>query len=74
MRLEAGVFPLTEDLRVAVTYGVKPVEPEGYDTITAIEEVLVDVGVIADERLVQREKMMVDPTLGDSDIVTIEPE
>ncbi len=45
---------------------------EGYDVTTAIEEVLVDVGVIADERLVKWERVRVDSTTGDSYSVTIE--
>jgi hypothetical protein len=65
-------FPLKVPLGVAVTFGSSPQEFNGYDAITAIEEILVDVGVIGDERLVDWEREIVDPSLGDSYTVVIE--
>ena len=64
-------FPLNSPLRVAVTHGSSPPDPEGYDVTTAIEEVLVDVGMIADERLVEEEAVRIDPRIGDAFTVRV---
>jgi hypothetical protein len=64
-------FPLTVPLGVTVTFGSPPPELNGYGVTTAIEEVLVDVGVILDERLVDWERESVDPSLRGSYTVVI---
>lgn len=67
-------FPLEGHLFVGVIFGMTPPEVEGYDVITAIEEVLVDVGLFADERQVSQESHTVDRSIGDSYTVTLELE
>ena len=53
-------------------YGSPLPELEGHDVTTAIEEVLVDVGMIADERLVDTEVVSIDRGIGDSFTVRVE--
>jgi hypothetical protein len=65
-------FPIKGTVGVTVRYAAEPPELEGYDTTTAIEEVLVDVGVLQDERQVDWERPIVDPALGDGFEVTVE--
>jgi hypothetical protein len=57
---------------VTVRYAAEPPLLEGYDTTTAIEEVLVDVGVLQDERQVDWERPIIDPSLVDGFEVTVE--
>ena len=66
-------FPIQGGLGVTVVFGVRPPVIEGYDVVTAIEEVLVDVGVLADERQPHWERPIVDRAFGDSYLVAIEP-
>jgi hypothetical protein len=69
---DPNAFPLRVPIGITVKYGSSPPELKGYDVTTAIEEVLVDVGVILDERLVTWERETVDPSLQDSYTVVIE--
>jgi hypothetical protein len=66
-------FPVHDALGVTVVFGMLPPQPTGYDTVTAIEEVLVDVGVIADESQPMWERQLIDPALGDSYTVILQP-
>jgi hypothetical protein len=69
-----GAFPLPGRLGLRVLSGSTPPRYKGYDAITAITEVLVDAGLITDERQVGWEHVTLDLTLGDSYHVTLEPE
>jgi hypothetical protein len=67
-------FPLKGRVAVAITSANPLPDYDGYDAATAIEEVLVDAGVLEDERQVDREWQLIDPTLGDRCIVAVTPE
>lgn len=67
-------YPITEYVRVEVTSARVLAEGDGYAGIDAIEEVLVDAGILRDERLVRSENQRVDPnTAGFAVDITPEP-
>jgi hypothetical protein len=67
-------FPLRGKVDVAVISANPLPESDGYDAATAIEEVLVDAGFLEDERQVDRERQLIEPTLRDRYIVVVTPE
>jgi hypothetical protein len=67
-------FPIREGFGLTVASGARLPAYEGYGVDDAIIEVLVDVGLIADERLERWWSSTVDRALGDSYRVTIEPD
>jgi hypothetical protein len=68
---EAHSFPLRGKVGVAITSDAPLPSYEGYDAATAIEEVLVDAGLLEDERQVDREWHLTDPSLRDRYIVVV---
>ena len=56
-------LPITSPVGVVFASAEPFPELDGYDIPTAIEEVLVDAGVLADERLVESERHEVRPEL-----------
>lgn len=67
-------FPLTEAFGITLRLGstVPATDDDGYSVDSPIVEVLVDVGVIADERLEDWMRCSQDPAWNDYE-VTIEP-
>lgn len=49
-------FPIRGAVRIVVTSSARLPEPSGYGPADAMIEVLVDAGLLADERLVERER------------------
>ena len=65
-------FPIQHVVGVVVVSRRALPESDGYGPVDAIIEVLVDAGVLADERLVTSESCVIDPTsVGYS--ITLEP-
>lgn len=69
-----GVFPLRDPFGITVVFGFTKPAYEGYSPIDPIIEVLVDVGMIEDERLAAWERELQDVGAGDKYTVTLEPE
>ena len=55
-------FPIRGNVGVVVVSRHTLPEPDGYGPVDALIEVLVDAGVLADERLVASEGIVIDPT------------
>jgi hypothetical protein len=72
MRRSPGAFPLRERLGITVVFGETRPTYEGYDAVDPIIEVLVAVGMVADERLTDWHRERRDPQ-GKGYTVTIEP-
>jgi hypothetical protein len=53
---EPDAFPIRDHVVVVLASAEPFASPEGYSIATAIEEVLVDAGFLADERLVGTER------------------
>ena len=69
---EPDAFPIRGAVRIVVTSSARLPEPSDYGPADAMIEVLVDAGLLADERLVERERYNVEPeTTGYS--VSVEP-
>jgi len=68
---DPAAFPIREGFGLTVVSGAGLPNYEGYGVDDAIIEVLVDVGVIADERLERWLDATTDETLGDFYTVTI---
>ena len=69
---EPEVFPIRGGVGIVVTSSARLPEPSGYGPADAMIEVLVDAGLLADERLVEWERYNVRPeTTGYS--VSVEP-
>jgi hypothetical protein len=58
-----GGFPVSDPVGVVLASAAPFDEPEGYTIATAIEEVLVDAGLLTDERLVDMEGHEVRPEM-----------
>ena len=56
-------FPLRTPVAVAIRSAVPLPELEGYSVADAIIEVLVDAGLLVDERLVVEEELRLDPAI-----------
>jgi hypothetical protein len=69
-----GGFPIRDPFALTVVSGASMPDYEGYGVDDAIIEVLVDVGLIVDERLQRRFLASFDGALGDSYTVTIRPD
>ena len=67
-------FPIRDSFSLTVVSGASMPDYEGYGVDDAIIEVLVDVGLIVDERLERRFRASFDGALGDSYTVTIRPD
>jgi hypothetical protein len=65
-------FPIRQPVGVTFVSAERLAELDGYDVATAIEEVLVDAGVPADERLVEWEDHTVIPEMTDRYTVLVE--
>lgn len=65
-------FPIEERVGVIVASAKPFAEPDGYTIATAIEEVLVDAGLLADERLVAWEEHEIRPEMATSYSVQVE--
>jgi hypothetical protein len=72
MRRSPEAFPLREPLGITVVFGETKPTFATYDAIDPIIEVLVDVGLLADERLTDWHRGRWDPH-GEGYTVTIEP-
>jgi hypothetical protein len=70
---DPGAFPLSEPVGVVIVSGRPFDEPEGYTVATAIEEVLVDAGFLADERQVEWEGHDIQPDMATGYSVRVEP-
>ncbi|HET6791301.1 MAG TPA: hypothetical protein VFI35_06915 [Actinomycetota bacterium] len=69
---EPDAFPIRGGVRIVVTSSEPLPEPSGYGPADAMIEVLIDAGLLADERLVERERYNVRPeTTGYS--ISVEP-
>jgi hypothetical protein len=66
-------FPLRGKVGIAISSGVPLPSYDGYDAASAIEEVLVDARLLEDERQVDREWLLIDPTLRNRYIVVVRP-
>ena len=67
-------FPLRYYFGITVEFGeTVPTHIQGYGDVDPIVEVLVDVGMIEDERLSVWERQRQNPSAGDRYTVTIEP-
>lgn len=64
-------FPIREGFGLTVITGFKPPKHRGYGVDDPIIEILVDVGMIADERLQEWFRASSDASLGDSYVVTL---
>ena len=56
-------FPIQARVAIVITSAEPFAEPDGYSIATAIEEVLADAGVLADERLVVTERHEIQPAM-----------
>ncbi|MGH2653494.1 MAG: hypothetical protein ACRDHV_03990 [Actinomycetota bacterium] len=65
-------FPLRDSFGITVVFGKTKPAFEGYGGIDPIIEVLVDVGMIADERLEDWERELQDPDAGETYTVTLQ--
>jgi hypothetical protein len=70
--MNPDAFPIASRVAVVIVSSEPFAEPEGYTIATAIEEVLVDAGVLADERLVQTEWHEIRPDMTGY-FVSVEP-
>jgi hypothetical protein len=68
-----GPFPLREPLGITVVFGSTKGRFDHYDPIDPIIEILVDAGMIADERLTRWAQERQDPAAGDTYTVILEP-
>jgi hypothetical protein len=68
---DPGAFPIREPFGLTVVSGSKPPTFEGYGVDDPIIEVLVDVGMVADERLQEWFRISIDPSLGDGYVVMV---
>jgi hypothetical protein len=66
-----GKYPIHQDFGITVVFGRTKPDPEAYDPIDPIVEVLVDVGMIADERQVDWQRELHDSVAGEGYVVTI---
>jgi hypothetical protein len=73
MARHPGAFPMRERLGITVVFGKTKPQPEGYDAIDPIIEVLVDAGLIEDERQGSWQRELRAPHAGESYTVIIEP-
>ena len=64
---DPDAFPIRETFGLTVVTGIEPPTFEGYGVDDPVIEVLVDVGMIADERF----QASIDPSLGDGYTVTV---
>jgi hypothetical protein len=67
------VFPLRQPFGITVVFGKTKPAFDGYGPVDSIIEVLVDAGMIEDERLEDWERELQDPDAGERYTVTIEP-
>jgi hypothetical protein len=70
---DPGAFPVREPVGVVVGSAGPFDEPEGYTIATAIEEVLVAAGFLADERQVEWEGLHIRPEMTTRYSVRVEP-
>ena len=68
---DPDAFRIRETFGLTIVTGVEPPIFEGYSVDDPIIEVLVDVGMIADERLERWYRPSIDPSLGDGYVVTV---
>lgn len=68
-----GAFPISDPVGVVLASAAPFDEPEGYTIATAIEEVLVDAGFLADERQVEWERHDIQPEMAARYSVQVEP-
>jgi hypothetical protein len=66
-----GSFPLRGKVGVAISSEAPLPYYDGYDAASAIEEVLVDAGLLEEERQVDREWRLIDHVLRDRYIVVV---
>jgi hypothetical protein len=66
-------LPIRHPVKVLIASPEPFREPDGYTIATSIEEVLVDAGFLADERLVEMEAHEVRPEMATGYSVQIEP-
>ena len=66
-------FPLRDPFGITVVFGKTKPDFAGYDPIDPIIEVLVDVGLIEDERLGDWERELQDPNAEERYTVTVKP-
>jgi hypothetical protein len=66
-------FPLREPLGITVVFGSTKPPRRGHGPIDPIIEVLVDIGMVEDERLEDWERELQDPDAGERYTVTVEP-
>jgi hypothetical protein len=59
---DVAAYPLNDPVRCSVISAAPLRDHDEYDAITAIEEVLVDAGVLLDERLVLEERTEIQPS------------
>jgi hypothetical protein len=63
MAATPGNYPIRDPVAVVLASGEPFTEPDGYSIATAVEEVLVDAGLLADERLVESERHEIRPEM-----------
>jgi hypothetical protein len=68
---EPDAFPIREPFGLTVVGGSKPARQKGYGADDPILEILVDVGLIADERLQQWFRASTDPSIGGASAVSL---
>jgi len=66
-------LPIRHPVKILIASPEPFREPDGYTIATSIEEVLVDAGFLADERLVEMEAHEVRPEMATGYSVQIEP-
>jgi hypothetical protein len=71
---DPAAFPLREPFGITIRSGTALPRFDGYDVDDTVIEVLVDVGMIADERQQRWARCIHDRTLGTTYVVAIEPE
>jgi hypothetical protein len=54
-------FPIHQEVEVVVTSDKSLPQPDGYGPADAMIEVLVEAGILSDERLVSAEQYLTDP-------------
>ena len=70
--MNPGAFPIRARVAVVITSAEPSDEPDGYSIATAVEEVLIDAGVLADERLVVTHRHEIRPNM-DGYSVSLQP-
>jgi hypothetical protein len=60
---DPGAFPIRQAVSLVVTSAEPLLERDGYGPAVAMIEVLVDAGLLADERQVETERYRVDPQM-----------